>query len=196
MVSTVLGAGKTLGVGEVKSPGPIYLPRYTHTEPAGARVLFNGAPRCASRGMMRAGAAAHAHTHPAAHPPARLPRSPRYPSSKHADSGPGPGAYAPPLPKGPTYTLRGREAFGSATFGSFMDVPGPGEYPRVETRQTTKVRARTCGRRCGGKPGTSRVETRLTARANPPVGTWPPSHNAPPPARPSRLCRATRPSTA
>lgn len=62
--------------------------------------------------------------------------APRYPSSKHSDSGPGPGAYILPPEKVRASTLRGREKFGSAAATTQVDVPGPGEYPRVETTHT------------------------------------------------------------
>lgn len=63
--------------------------------------------------------------------------APREPSSKHADVGPGPGAYTLPVDRGVRPTIRGREHFGSATTAQ-AGVAGPGEYPRVETRYTTK----------------------------------------------------------
>lgn len=66
--------------------------------------------------------------------------APRYPSSKEADGGPGPGAYTldgKSWSKTRCSAIKGREKFGSAGLTSAVDVPGPGEYPRLETRQTT-----------------------------------------------------------
>jgi len=110
LVTKALGAAAALNpVVEARSPGPIYLPLYSHvsTFTAAPTVLFQAAPR--------------------------------YPPSSKADTTPGPGAYAleDSLSRRAA-GVRGREKFGSATMTSAVDVPGPGEYPRAETDQTRK----------------------------------------------------------
>jgi hypothetical protein len=55
---------------------------------------------------------------------------------------PGPGAYpsAPPQ-RGPSYSMRAREAFGSQESSGARGVPGPGAHSRLETAQTRRKNA-------------------------------------------------------
>jgi hypothetical protein len=62
----------------------------------------------------------------------------RFPAAHAADSGPGPGAYTVAAAKGPSFTIRSRETFGSQTYTSAFDAPGPGSYTRLTTHQTAK----------------------------------------------------------
>lgn len=63
--------------------------------------------------------------------------APRFPPSHHADVGPGPGAYQlSPPGKGPAYSVRGRERFGSQMFVTTAGNPGPGTHSKLDTAQT------------------------------------------------------------
>lgn len=106
-----LGVGEELG----PSPGPIYLPKKVGG--VGAQVLSNVATE----------------------PRTLIGTAPRFPPSHHADVGPGPGAYAlSPGGKTPSWTLRGREKFGSQMSTTNAGNPGPGTHTRLETSQTRK----------------------------------------------------------
>ncbi len=77
---------------------------------------------------------------------ATLPRvligtAPRFPGSKNADQGPGPGAYEVKAIKGPAYSIRHREKFGAQMSSSSSEVPGPGTHTRLETGMTRKKNA-------------------------------------------------------
>jgi hypothetical protein len=67
--------------------------------------------------------------------------APRFPSSKNADQGPGPGAYDVKAERGPAYTIRSREKFGSQLATTAIEVPGPGTHTRLETNMTRKKNA-------------------------------------------------------
>ncbi len=54
------------------------------------------------------------------------------------DAGPGPAAYIIKAPKGPSYSVRGREMFGTQTFSSARSNPAPDAHPNVETQQTRR----------------------------------------------------------
>jgi hypothetical protein len=67
--------------------------------------------------------------------------APRWASSKNADQGPGPGAYEVKAQKGPSYSIRSREKFGSQMNTTKGEVPGPGTHKRLETGMTRKKNA-------------------------------------------------------
>lgn len=105
--------GATLAAGEFKaarSPGPIYQPRYDFlsTNKAEPGIPFGTGVR--------------------------------QPGVKDEGSGPGPGAYPLPAVQDSLRPIlfRGREKFGSIIQGTSKDVPGPGEYVRLDTHQTRK----------------------------------------------------------
>jgi hypothetical protein len=60
-----------------------------------------------------------------------------------SDAGPGPGAYPGALaaPKGPSYTIRSREKFGTEGLSSAAAAPGPGTHRKLETAMTRKKNA-------------------------------------------------------
>jgi hypothetical protein len=59
-----------------------------------------------------------------------------------ADTGPGPGAYELKAEKGPKYTIRNREKFGTeGGFSTATQAPGPGTHRRLETSMTRKKNA-------------------------------------------------------
>lgn len=93
----------------MRSPGPIYSPRYDLVEKKDPAVPFGTSVRQPGSG-------------------------------KDAATGPGPGAY--PLDNAlkslRPISLRGREVFGSIRVSSTAEVPGPGEYTRVDTKQTLR----------------------------------------------------------
>jgi len=100
-----------------KTPGPIYLPRGVGG--IGVQNLSTTATE----------------------PRILIGTAPRFPSSKNADQGPGPGAYEVKAQKGPSYTIRNREKFGTEGVTSAVSVPGPGTHTRLETNQTRKKNA-------------------------------------------------------
>jgi hypothetical protein len=67
--------------------------------------------------------------------------APRFPPSSRADAGPGPGAYEVKAAKVLAFTMRFREKFGTQTFTTGFDAPGPGSYARLTTKQTAKRNA-------------------------------------------------------
>lgn len=59
----------------------------------------------------------------------------------HDGDTPGPGAYTVALAKGPSYSVRSRETFGTQTAGTATQTPGPGTHGRLETSMTRKQNA-------------------------------------------------------
>jgi hypothetical protein len=56
--------------------------------------------------------------------------------------GPGPGSYELKAPRGPSYTIRNREKFGTEGGSSTaLQAPGPGTHKRLETSMTRKQNA-------------------------------------------------------
>lgn len=55
--------------------------------------------------------------------------------------GPGPGAYDVKAPRGPSYTIRSREKFGSQMATTQVEVPGPGTHTRLDTGMTRRQNA-------------------------------------------------------
>lgn len=54
------------------------------------------------------------------------------------DSGPGPAAYIIKAPKGASFSLRGRETFGTQVNSGAKSNPAPDAHPGVETHQTRR----------------------------------------------------------
>lgn len=96
-----------------KSPGPIYLPKLGAIGDMPVSTFKNSSKMIFST-------------------------APRYPSGSKGDMTPGPGAYQIDGRELKPVHIRGREKFGTQVLSSAAEVPGPGEYPRLETAQTTK----------------------------------------------------------
>lgn len=106
----VKNLGATLASGNfvaARSPGPIYQPRFNYLSTNKAEP---GIP---------------------------FGTSVRQPALRGDEGGPGPGAYPLPATFASNHIVfRGRETFGSISQGTAKDVPGPGEYVRMDTEQT------------------------------------------------------------